>query len=166
MLVLTRKANEEILIGDNIKITLVRVKGGSVRIGIDAPRDVRVVRGELKNIESKATTQTVEQIETDAVAIDGLAEVFAYPQDQTFATKAGAVVKSRSAKPARIVSQTSRIAAQTSRVGCHVVDQSDAIKAAAMAAGSQTEMFVGTVSRSGDGAKLRRAPLSGFVAAS
>ena len=31
MLVLTRKANEEILIGDNIKITLVRIKGGSVR---------------------------------------------------------------------------------------------------------------------------------------
>lgn len=159
MLVLTRKANEEILIGDNIKITLVRVKGGSVRIGIDAPRDVRVVRGELKNIESKATTRTVKQVETDAVDIDGLAEVFAYPKDQTFAKKAGVGSKSRSAKPARI-------AAQTSRVGCHVVAQSDAIKAAAMAAGSQAEMFVGTVSRSGDGAKLRRAPLSGFVAAS
>ncbi len=47
MLVLTRKANEQILIGDDIKITLVRVRGNSVRIGIEAPREVRVVRGEL-----------------------------------------------------------------------------------------------------------------------
>ncbi len=48
MLVLTRKADEQILIGDNIKITLVRVRGNAVRIGIDAPRDVRIVRGELE----------------------------------------------------------------------------------------------------------------------
>lgn len=48
MLVLTRKVDEEILIGNDIKITLVRVKGNTVRIGIDAPRDIRVVRGELE----------------------------------------------------------------------------------------------------------------------
>ncbi len=47
MLVLTRKMNEQILIGDDIKITLVRVRGNTVRIGIEAPRDVRVLRGEL-----------------------------------------------------------------------------------------------------------------------
>jgi carbon storage regulator CsrA len=47
MLVLTRKSQERILIGDNIKITILRVKGNSVRVGIDAPSDVRVVRGEL-----------------------------------------------------------------------------------------------------------------------
>jgi carbon storage regulator CsrA len=35
------------VIGNDIKITLVRVRGNSVRIGIEAPRDVRVVRGEL-----------------------------------------------------------------------------------------------------------------------
>ena len=51
MLVLTRKANEEILIGDDIKITLVRIRGNSVRIGIEAPREVRVVRGELAKRE-------------------------------------------------------------------------------------------------------------------
>ncbi len=49
MLVLTRKTDEQILIGDNIKITLVRVRGNSVRIGIEAPRDVRIVRGELES---------------------------------------------------------------------------------------------------------------------
>ena len=47
MLVLTRKANEQILIGDDITITLVRVRGNCVRLGIEAPREVRVVRGEL-----------------------------------------------------------------------------------------------------------------------
>ena len=48
MLVLTRKADEQILIGDDIKITLVRVRGNSVRVGIDAPKNIRIVRGELR----------------------------------------------------------------------------------------------------------------------
>ena len=48
MLVLTRKAQQRIQIGDNITITVVRVKGQSVRVGIEAPNDVRVIRGELQ----------------------------------------------------------------------------------------------------------------------
>lgn len=47
MLVLTRKLKEQIRIGDNVTITVLRVKGQAVRIGIEAPRAVRVVRGEL-----------------------------------------------------------------------------------------------------------------------
>jgi carbon storage regulator CsrA len=47
MLVLTRKAQEQIQIGHNIKVTVVRVKGHSVRLGIEAPENVRIVRGEL-----------------------------------------------------------------------------------------------------------------------
>lgn len=47
MLVLTRKLNETIRIGDNITITIVRVKGRAVGVGIDAPRDIRVSRGEI-----------------------------------------------------------------------------------------------------------------------
>jgi carbon storage regulator CsrA len=47
MLVLTRKLQQQIKIGDQITVTILRVKGHTVRIGIDAPRDVRVVRGEL-----------------------------------------------------------------------------------------------------------------------
>lgn len=47
MLVLTRKANQQIQIGENIVITVLQVKGNSVRLGIEAPREVRVVRGEL-----------------------------------------------------------------------------------------------------------------------
>jgi carbon storage regulator len=47
MLVLTRKQKEVIKIGDSITVTILRVQGHAVRVGIEAPRDVRVVRGEL-----------------------------------------------------------------------------------------------------------------------
>lgn len=47
MLVLTRKTQQQIQIGDKITITILRVKGNSVRVGIDAPRDERIIRSEL-----------------------------------------------------------------------------------------------------------------------
>jgi carbon storage regulator len=47
MLVLTRKLMERLFIGDDICVTVVRLEGGQVRLGIDAPRDVSVVRAEL-----------------------------------------------------------------------------------------------------------------------
>lgn len=48
MLVLSRKVGEKILIGDNISVTVVRVAQGIVRIGIEAPKDLAVVREEIK----------------------------------------------------------------------------------------------------------------------
>lgn len=47
MLVLSRKVGERILLGDNIRITVVRVSGGGVRLGIEAPSDISVVREEV-----------------------------------------------------------------------------------------------------------------------
>lgn len=47
MLVLTRKQNEKIRIGDGITITVVRTKGKTVRLGIQAPSSMRVLRGEI-----------------------------------------------------------------------------------------------------------------------
>jgi len=47
MLVLSRKQDQEVLIGDQIKITVLKTRGNTVRLGIEAPRDIKVVRGEL-----------------------------------------------------------------------------------------------------------------------
>ena len=47
MLVLTRKSNESIRLGDDITITVVEIKGNSVRIGIKAPGNLRIFREEL-----------------------------------------------------------------------------------------------------------------------
>lgn len=52
MLVLSRKIGQQIRIGDQITLTVVKSKGNTVRIGIEAPKDVRVVRAELPRFES------------------------------------------------------------------------------------------------------------------
>lgn len=49
MLVLSRKVNERIQIGDDCVLTVVRVRNGSVRLGIEAPREVRILREEIKD---------------------------------------------------------------------------------------------------------------------
>ena len=49
MLVLSRKVGERILIGDNIAVTVVRVSQGTVRIGIEAPKELPIVREEIKD---------------------------------------------------------------------------------------------------------------------
>lgn len=48
MLVLSRKVGERLVIGGNITVVISRVAGNRVTIGIEAPDDVRIVRGELK----------------------------------------------------------------------------------------------------------------------
>jgi len=47
MLVLTRKQNEGILIGSNILISVIHIDGDKVRLGIEAPKTIRVIREEL-----------------------------------------------------------------------------------------------------------------------
>ncbi len=47
MLVLSRKLGENVVIGDGITVTVVEVKGNRVRLGIDAPDQVRILRAEL-----------------------------------------------------------------------------------------------------------------------
>jgi carbon storage regulator len=47
MLVLTRKSGETITIGENIEVKVLSIKGGQVRIGIDAPKSVSITREEV-----------------------------------------------------------------------------------------------------------------------
>lgn len=49
MLILTREQGESIVIGDAVEIVVLGMKGGHVRIGINAPRQVKILRGELRD---------------------------------------------------------------------------------------------------------------------
>jgi len=65
MLVLTRKSDESINLGDDITITVVEIKGNSVRLGIKAPEKIRIFRKELydriKNENLLSTKLLMEQ---------------------------------------------------------------------------------------------------------
>ncbi len=66
MLVLTRKYQEKIRIGDNITITVLRTKGKAVRLGIEAPATVPVIRGELSfDHESVTAAEPAETVSFD-----------------------------------------------------------------------------------------------------
>lgn len=58
MLVLSRRANEKILIGDAIVVSVVRVEGNQVRLGISAPREVPVLRSEIAPIDPNGRPRT------------------------------------------------------------------------------------------------------------
>ncbi len=59
MLVLTRKPGESVLIGDDITITILETRGDGVRIGIDAPRGVRIQRDEIVRALTEANVAAV-----------------------------------------------------------------------------------------------------------
>ena len=65
MLVLSRKPEQKIQIGDNITITVLRLRGGTVQIGIEAPRSTPVVRGELEPLAQRDLQQNPDA-EADA----------------------------------------------------------------------------------------------------
>jgi carbon storage regulator len=69
MLVLSRKQSQRIKLGDSIVITVVRVAGDKVRLGIDAPRDMLVLRDEL---EPHAAAVVGTEIELSSAAFAGL----------------------------------------------------------------------------------------------
>lgn len=62
MLVLSRKINEKIMIGDDIELIVVAIAGDNVRLGIKAPRDVKILRSEVyeeiekQNLEAMAVS--------------------------------------------------------------------------------------------------------------
>jgi carbon storage regulator len=69
MLVLGRKQSEKVLINGNITLTVVEIQGNRVRLAIDAPVDVRILRGELLHDASDAdlAQKPAEWLEADRV---------------------------------------------------------------------------------------------------
>jgi carbon storage regulator CsrA len=61
MLVLSRKVGEQLVIGGNIRVVVHRISGNRVTIGIEAPDDVRIVRGELELHEAELSRLEAEE---------------------------------------------------------------------------------------------------------
>lgn len=150
MLVLTRKMDEQILIGDNIKITLLRVRGNSVRIGIEAPRDVRVVRSELKRLAEEASL---------AVCQDATSSLEPATHPEPTAAEASPS-GSGLAAGGETLPMTSRVAS-TSRPS--VSNPSAPAQPRDKRASDTHQLFVGSVRRDGQGPELRRSPLGRFL---
>ncbi len=69
MLILTRRAGETVMIGSDVTITVLGVKGNQVRIGINAPKDVAVHREEIyERIQSENSAEAAEAGDSEAKA--------------------------------------------------------------------------------------------------
>jgi carbon storage regulator len=68
MLVLSRKPGEQIVIGNDIRVSVVEVKGGRVKIGIQAPDDVGIFRSELRDWLEPAVARTPDDTPVPAKA--------------------------------------------------------------------------------------------------
>lgn len=72
MLILTRRAGETVMIGSDVTITVLGVKGNQVRIGINAPKDVAVHREEIyERIQSEKAASKSEQTAEATTGADG-----------------------------------------------------------------------------------------------
>lgn len=63
MLALTRKIGEKIMIGDDIVLTVFDIKGDSVRLSIEAPKDIKIYRGEIYDSIVEENKQSVKSID-------------------------------------------------------------------------------------------------------
>ncbi|TWT98423.1 carbon storage regulator [Stieleria varia] len=139
MLVLSRKLDEKIMIGDDIVLTLVKIDSNRVRIGISAPKDVHILRGELagKEIDGEVELEHSER-----------QHAFAHPEDQTLKT-----AKTHRSKPT--ASPKSRLTSQPAASS----EEPQLFTGTVRADGSQPKLTRHRV----ENAK-RSAPLASFVA--
>ena len=74
MLVLSRKAGQSILIGHNIEVKIIEVQGDQVRIGINAPRNVTILRKELMDEVKRVNREAV--VDNSCISLEELGRVF------------------------------------------------------------------------------------------
>ncbi|MEM7455199.1 MAG: carbon storage regulator, partial [Planctomycetota bacterium] len=69
MLVLSRKKNESIVIDGNIKIEVLKIQGNTIRLGITAPHQVKVLRGELAPFGKESTAEETQRLDVSGGAV-------------------------------------------------------------------------------------------------
>jgi len=82
MLILTRRINETLNIGDEVQVTVLGIKGNQVRIGINAPRDVPVHREEIYQRIKREEQRGAASADTEAEEASSEDESFDYRDDQ------------------------------------------------------------------------------------
>jgi len=73
VLVLARKLHQSILIGDTVRITVLEVRDGQVRLGIDAPRDVSILREEVVHAAAASNREACAGGALTGEAVEGVA---------------------------------------------------------------------------------------------
>lgn len=89
MLVLARKVNEAIVIGENIRVVVVGVEGETVRLGIEAPREVKVYRQEIFDAIQEANRQAAQAAVAALAGAADLVRAAAGPGAKTALAAAG-----------------------------------------------------------------------------
>lgn len=188
MLVLTRKIDEQIVIGDNIKITVIKVRNNQVRIGISAPRDVRVLRGELEPKEAEATQSDDTQMVVDLDLDDKSTQALLKTTEEIETSYRPTTAKKPAQSPASIANRpqpsaverttptaSAAINASANRVG-HMLpsgNTSNRMTAAIDAtdtvsqndASPELRVYSGKVSRRTGEGSLKRSPLANYFTA-
>ncbi len=78
MLVLSRRTEEAIVIGENITVTVLGIEGDRVRLGIDAPRSMRIFRRELlletRDVNKEAVQTAIKDLSSSVAALKNFTE--------------------------------------------------------------------------------------------
>jgi carbon storage regulator len=76
MLILTRKPGESLYIGDNVKVTIVEIKGHQIRVGIDAPPELRIYREEIYQQIMDENKKAAEAASTSTAGLESLSSAW------------------------------------------------------------------------------------------
>lgn len=102
MLVLTRKKGERLMIGDDIVVTVIDVRGDGVRIGFDAPRGVKIQRAEVVAAVRAANTDAAASAAETQDLLVGLLNRTRRAPEEPVAPSAEQVDAARADEPARV----------------------------------------------------------------
>ncbi len=83
MLVLTRKVGERLVIGDNIVVTVVEVKGENIKLALEAPQEIKIYRGELYDAIVAENRLAAEHSNCELADLKNIRKIFEKPTKST-----------------------------------------------------------------------------------